>query len=301
MTVQRKKIAKIFIAGIISIAMLFWGNSKWQIFAWNCIATEPDSSTFRIMTYNVNIGRHNKNIEHEHRRDSLYKVITDINPDVICLQECSRWHIKGLEQQLIKKYPYVAHSYSLYSKYEVVNSFIIEQDTISYQIFKTIDPILYDGCKNTGTLYCADIKISERIIRIINVRLASNNISTIQESSSLKKTWTGINNYRYGSRLRQQQLKTIINLVKESPYPVILCGDMNDFYGSPTLNSLCDENLLYDAWWQSGNGYGTTFRDGGLYIRIDHILYTPCLFSKNTFVHETNFSDHLPLVSDFIY
>lgn len=282
----------------IIILAIFSVNKYLQVIAYNSYKSWPADA--RIMSYNIAIGAHDVTISPEARKDSLYSIIKSINPDIICLQECSRWHIRGFEQLIKEEYPYEAHSYNMYSKLEVINTTVLQPDTTSreYRILKNEHSELFYSSRNTGILYCADIKLADNIVRVINVRLASNNVSTMRESSNAGKIRSALRNYSYGKKLRYLQVRTICKVIEESPYPVILCGDMNDISGSSTIKDIINMGLK-DAWWDSGNGYGATYSDRGLALRIDYVLHSKAIESLQSNIYETSFSDHLPLVVDF--
>lgn len=59
------------------------------------------------------------------------------------------------------------------------------------------------------------------------------------------------------------------------------------------------ENTLYDAWWNGGNGLGFTFSGYGLHLRLDHILYNDKLKLIDIKVENSTLSDHSPLIAEF--
>jgi len=75
-------------------------------------------------------------------------------------------------------------------------------------------------------------------------------------------------------------------------------GDMNDFSVSAPMDSLRDAGMK-NAWWEGGFGYGATFKQGWMRLRIDHIYYNDQLELRNIKVVETDLSDHNMLVADF--
>lgn len=288
----------LFVSGILGFLLLI--NYKYQLIAVNIKSCDTRQRSFRVMTYNVANGLYNEKIEPRNRKDSLLKIIQKVYPDILCLHECSRWHIRGLESLLVQEYPYIAHSQSMYSRFKVVNSFVIKPDTLSdeYKSLKHQEPAFMGSNKSSGVFYCADLLIGNHIVRVINVRLATNNISSMHESSFFKKFPAMYKNYNLGERLRKSQIEHIRNVITESPYPVILCGDINDISGSSTIN-LFSQNGLEDAWWHSGRGYGATYNDHGMHLRIDHVLYDKNFMPMHSQVVESAFSDHLPLIVDF--
>ena len=89
--------------------------------------------------------------------------------------------------------------------------------------------------------------------------------------------------------------KVCINEIR----PLIVMGDFNDVSGTYPINRLKEAGLK-DAWWEAGKGYGTTFHEGWLKLRIDHILYD---YEKiklvGVKVMDNNLSDHNALMATF--
>ena len=75
-------------------------------------------------------------------------------------------------------------------------------------------------------------------------------------------------------------------------------GDMNDFNHSAPMDSLKDVGMR-NAWWEGGFGYGATYHEGWLRLRIDHIYYNDKLSLKGVKVINTDLSDHNILIADF--
>jgi endonuclease/exonuclease/phosphatase family metal-dependent hydrolase len=81
--------------------------------------------------------------------------------------------------------------------------------------------------------------------------------------------------------------------VNESPYPVILCGDLND-----TPVSYCYRQFsrtLYDSFVESGNGIGQTYIGVVPSNRIDYIFHSEEFETANFTTHQVNYSDHKPI------
>ena len=101
--------------------------------------------------------------------------------------------------------------------------------------------------------------------------------------------------------VRKEEAKLLNSWVKQNnDVPVIVCGDLNDFGGTPTLRALQNHSKLKDAWWNGGLGYGATYHGHEfMYFRLDHILYNNELQLQKVRVAEQNFSDHDALVARF--
>lgn len=106
---------------------------------------------------------------------------------------------------------------------------------------------------------------------------------------------------------RAKEADILYDALTHEKYPAIVMGDMNDISGSYTLRKIESAGLLRqgsagltDAWWEGGFGYGTTYHDHGLRLRLDHILYDEDrLTLSDVKVIDTDASDHNALVGGF--
>ena len=104
---------------------------------------------------------------------------------------------------------------------------------------------------------------------------------------------------RAGYENRAKEADAIYESIKDERYPLIVMGDMNDISGSYAVERIKDAGLE-DAWWKGGCGYGATFCEGWLRLRLDHILFKKDkLDLKQVKVIDSNLSDHYALVAVF--
>jgi endonuclease/exonuclease/phosphatase family metal-dependent hydrolase len=89
----------------------------------------------------------------------------------------------------------------------------------------------------------------------------------------------------------------IIDQVRNnSPYPVVLTGDLNDVPNSYTYFKV--RGSFKDAFLEKGYGIGRTFRSLSPTLRIDYIFTDP-RFSVVQFKREKkDYSDHYMIVTD---
>ena len=107
-----------------------------------------------------------------------------------------------------------------------------------------------------------------------------------------------LTNYKYRQELRCFQAECTKAEILKSKHSVIVMGDMNDFKHSRPLEILTSCELR-DSWWEGGFGYGATYHEGWLRLRIDFILHSDKLKLQDIRVIETSFSDHNPVVAGF--
>ena len=98
---------------------------------------------------------------------------------------------------------------------------------------------------------------------------------------------------------RGNEVEQIKQHIRQSPYPVIICGDFNDTPISYAYRTI--SKGLTDAFVNSGKGFGNTFVGPLPYFRIDFVLHDPIFksFGFNTNSSIT-LSDHYPITLDFV-
>src|SRR5690606_38756396 len=99
-------------------------------------------------------------------------------------------------------------------------------------------------------------------------------------------------------RQRAREAEKAREIIDQSPYPVLLCGDFNDLPGSYVYRIMRGE--LRDAFLDKGKGFGRTYDRILPTLRIDHVFYDPeALKLLGMEQHSTRFSDHYPLITHF--
>ena len=241
------------------------------LFAFNIFAGSVYShSDLSVMCYNVKCS------------DSLYKenqieiakLILKESPDVVFLCEFHRSKSKDLDSIMRQsgEYKQCYRSKSncvFYSKYEIDSIKGIDTQTSKGKSAKN----------NIVHVFC-----SKGIVTIVGCHL----------SSSRKDIIGGIRN-------RALEADYIYNALTDEKNSIIVMGDLNDVSGSYTISRIKDLGLS-DAWWEGGCGYGTTFHNRWLRLRLDHILYDKSRLKLNKIkVLESNLSDHNALIASFSF
>ena len=95
---------------------------------------------------------------------------------------------------------------------------------------------------------------------------------------------------------RSIQADIIHDVLGDSPYPVVFCGDLNDVPTSYTYSRV--RGKMQDGFLKKGFGIGRTFTGLSPTLRIDYIFAT----SQYQFIQFNrlvkNYSDHYMLVAD---
>jgi len=97
-------------------------------------------------------------------------------------------------------------------------------------------------------------------------------------------------------RHRQQQLEQLHQLIKEVDKHVIVAGDFNTFWGNRELELFLSATKLKNA---NLNNY-PSHPSHSPHRQLDFILHSPALEATNFYIPNVHFSDHSPLVCDFV-
>ena len=261
---------------------------------------ENDHPGLKLMTWNVHCSRGTDS----NRQLKIAELILREDADIVLLNEFNQDFCSVTDSILKKRYPYTEDALShrksgdiFYSKLELLNSgrFYIRnlrrfQPMLGGETF----PDSLRG-KSSFAIY-ATVCMEGDSVRIFGVHYASNHYggSTKEKEGDT----TSFERYKDAQEKRCFQAHWIKEALLESKCHVIVMGDMNDFNCSAPLDTLTSCGLK-DAWWEGGNGYGCTFHNGWMRLRIDHILYSEGLKLQSIKVIDSNLSDHNPVVAKF--
>ena len=155
-------------------------------------------------------------------------------------------------------------------------------------------------------LVYADIRLKNRIIRVYtthlqSVQLRKSDYETIEnikegEEGISPKSKTIFSKLKTGVINRKIQTDIINQVLGDSPYPAVFCGDLNDIPNSYTYFKI--KGHMQDAFLRKGFGIGRTFSAISPTLRIDYI-FADRRFRIEQFKRIVkNYSDHYMLVSD---
>ena len=101
--------------------------------------------------------------------------------------------------------------------------------------------------------------------------------------------------YRADPRVREQQVRAMLELMKAEAEPTVLMGDLNAPPSAPELQPLFA--LLQDAW-SADEESGLTYPARAPERRIDYILLSGHFSVMDVRVPAVQASDHLPVIAD---
>ena len=264
--------------------------------------------SIRIVSWNVarfiELARNNN--KGSTTRKKMLSLLKEQRADVLCLQEFYTSenpafydNIRAIQQTLGFRYYYFPfdkdgdrnyYSSIIFSKFPIVDSSFLR----------------YPRPSQPEALVQADIKIGFDTIRFFTTHLQSQRFDKIdywrmekiksREDSLVYHSIPIVAKLKRGIVIRSMQADIIDQVRNNSPYPVVLTGDLNDVPNSYTYFKV--RGSFKDAFLEKGYGIGRTFRSLSPTLRIDYIFTDP-RFSVVQFKREKkNYSDHYMIVAD---
>lgn len=265
-------------------------------------------NSFTMMSYNVRLfGLYNEK-DSKYNRQAMFALIKKQELDIACFQDFYTSERKNdfnnredISHEMKLPYRYFSSDFNrngtqhwgsiIYSKHPIIRS----------------DKVKLSKGPLSESLIYADILLKGKdTIRIVNMHLESyrfnekdyNSIEKIkkQEDTGLVATKGIIQKMREAFVRRARQADIVAAFIKESPHPVIVCGDFNDTPASYTYFTI--RGPLQDAFLQRGSGIGRTFDGIAPTLRIDYIL-PDNRFSVNSYRKiNSDLSDHYPIIAN---
>ena len=277
MRVKRKTTHFIWVLLACVLVALVAVNIRFELIPLHLCSGSGNGRGIRVLSYNV----HSEAEGFGASASEMADVILEARPDFVYLTEYYEKTDETLQEALEQQYPYVNRKHrwgandgdAFFSTWEIDSVYRFSLPGHYSAIFRV------QIHKETDTLavYCC--------------HLSSNNLKMEEGRwASLQK----------GRKLRAEEADAIVEALQQELYPVIVMGDMNDVSGSYALRRL-ESAGLNDAWWKGGLGYGSTYSEDLLKLRIDHILYDKKKL-KLQFVDAIGYykySDHIAVLADF--
>ena len=239
-----------------------------------------DPENISVMNYNVRLFNLFEWIPDTHVKQNIIDFIIEKQPDVLSIQEYrpdSDFQLSGyfkFEEVSGKK---VKNGQAIFSKYRIINSGSIEFPNTS-----------------NNAIY-ADIVKKNDTIRIYNVHLQSLGFDPTNEKLDIESSENLIKRVSKTFNMQQSQAELFLAHKAKCPYKMIICGDFNNTAYSYVYKKI--KGNLQDAFVESGNGFGRTFKFKFFPVRIDFILADDH-FDVNDFkTYDLELSDHYPVMA----
>jgi endonuclease/exonuclease/phosphatase family metal-dependent hydrolase len=286
------------------IYMIF-GFNYWTKHDW-----KAGEDRVKIMSWNVHgLGLFNKPLNKDDKK-KIAQIIQQESPDILCLPEYSMMRdgsTKKFTRQLIDSNGFVDHQFNIDNTY----GYHVILGTMVFSRYPLIDFKSYD-LGNMIYLVQADVKPDgKKRLRLFFVHLYSFGLSDndreyiekirkngteIEQDLGVSKSFASKFNRAWA--IRAKEADSIAAIIKQSPYPVLICGDFNDLPASYTYTTI--RGKLHDVFCDKGAGLGRTYNQIFRTLRIDHMFYEEKALELLAYRSYFNtISDHNPVVANF--
>ncbi len=254
------------------------------------------ASELKVFSYNVCGFSIPQDLENIEKRTKLVDYVTNFDADIKCFQEFSAVWLpsnKNAYEIVASKNGYRAFDTqgSIYNSKLVIFS--------KYPIIKQKVKIWPDYGQSNGYLY-ADIVLPNDTIRVINVQLQSMGIRVGRVARAIDdynkaqdESKDILRSLKRGFIAHAEEIKEIERLIDESPYPTLVCGDLNEMPYGLVYGHISDR--LYNAFEEAGNGLGFTLNRSPRWVRIDNQFFSEEFDIKGFKTHHFDLSDHFPI------
>jgi len=266
----------------------------------------PSEHGITILTYNVRLFNYYQWHTDTSAWQNMVEFIHSVDPDIVCLQEFVT--LPGTDhdlEHLAGKLAPLSYSHVFYTN-RVKNKLNFGMAIFSRYPIVFKENIGFRESIN-GSMY-SDIAAGSDTFRVYNCHLQSvrlgKDYNNLLDSLIFNYSDKQLGELREislrmkGAYIRRAEQADILSeSIASSPYPVVVCGDLNDTPLSYAYRTL--SNDLNDAFITSGKGTGNTFRGYLPSVRIDYVLYGPFFEAISYDTYKINWSDHFPVKATF--
>ncbi|UOU99397.1 endonuclease/exonuclease/phosphatase family protein [Chryseobacterium daecheongense] len=218
-------------------------------------------------------------------KKKIKEYIDSLDADIVLLQEDwgEGYDFEGLKERstdaittTFSKYKIIDHKSLIKSDFETNNAYANQTDVeINGKVYRIIN------------VYLQPFKFEKNM-----VKLNGNNEENEQKVKEVVRRLIPT------FKKHQEQVEVIKEVLKNSPYPVILAGDLNSVPNSYEYYHL--SKGLKDAFVVAGRGSATSFHDYKFPLRIDYVFSSESIKPVSYKVDRSvRLSDHYPVVATF--
>lgn len=260
---------------------------------------------FSVLSYNVQVFSLYNQVHNLETKKHIFQFIRKQKPNIACLQEYydEKKGTYPVGDSLIKHQKF-NYSHIHYTRSSVNQLFGIA----TYSTYPIVNKQIIKFPDSPNASIFSDIKIGKDTLRFFNCHLQSigfskedyNFIDSIAKPTGdlkIKRAQGVYTRLKKAYKKRTKQINLIVEEIKKSPYPVVLCGDFNDPPSSYAYHFL--RGYLNDSFVEKGKGKGATFFRNIFSYRIDYILYSEKIDCHEFSVEKVDYSDHLPIIGTY--
>jgi len=264
--------------------------------------------SLKVMTWNVHLFNLYDKKKRYQKRDQMFEILRKEAADVYCFQEfyhTDKENYFTTKDSLLKMLPTKFH-HERYTHAVKGNQYFGVAIFSKYPILKK-GYVPFTSDVNNFCIY-VDLKVHGDTVRVYNahfqsIRFQPEDYALMDGNTKEEEIETG--GKRIAKRLliafdkREEQVERVATSIKESPYPVVLCGDFNDPPVSYTYETLTD--LLEDSFAEAGSGVGNTYIGVFPSFRIDYIMHAAKMRATKYATLPSKLTDHHPVVVELAW
>jgi endonuclease/exonuclease/phosphatase family metal-dependent hydrolase len=253
--------------------------------------TEIDASErdFTVMSYNVRLF----DLFHWQQKEGVKQTILDFineqNPDILCIQEYSenaRVDLRVYKHKAIFMLGNkIKTGQAIFSKFPII-------DQGNLRLPHSDNNIIY-----------ADVRKGKDTLRVYNMHLESirispdvNELAEDVNQIDRSKSERLLQRLSKGFSKQQVQAELLEQHKSHCPYPMLICGDMNNSPFSYVYQHI--KGSMKDCFVEAGHGFGQTYRFKYYPARIDYIFADQSMSVKTfTYFPDFVYSDHYPIMT----
>jgi endonuclease/exonuclease/phosphatase family metal-dependent hydrolase len=233
-------------------------------------------------------------------RGLMMDVVKEQEADVLCFQEFFESHSPTYFDSNIPVLEKMGFPYHYFFITTTEGDGNFQNGMIIFSRYPVIDSgqYLLAAKKHSEGLCYVDIKVQNQVFRVFAAHLQSvgferQDYEGVGKIAGLRSILSKIKN---SYQLRSEQAEMARKFIDASPYPVIVCGDLDDVPSSYVYFKV--KGKLQDAFLRKGAGFGRTFQFISPTLRIDYILADE-KFKIDQFARlKIPYSSHYPIIAD---
>lgn len=251
-------------------------NYLTTIFRWPYSEKVQVESAQRLKVATYNVAHFGGEITGYSCRE-IARMMEEEGVDVLCLQECGSSPSFPMDsvRQAFSHWPYALFP-TLESEENLLTMAVLSLYPLAGDTL-----ITFEGTANCSMM--CDVLCGEDTLRLFNSHLQTTSVSQnrkkwerelmADDSRRETKAVKDAAETLHGNLLkRAAQADSLAACIRQSPYPVLFCGDLNSLPSSYTYYRI--SSLLEDGFRTAGHGYMYTYRNAKRLLRIDYAFHS---------------------------
>lgn len=268
---------------------------------------EKKSDQLRLLSWNVNEFAYGRisDTTWKMKQIQMVEYVKVSNADVLCFQDFVPVSYKdtiSVLNYIADSLHYPFHYYSLDGK---------DYGTIIFSRIPIVDSgrVKYKEKVYPESLAYVDIVFNQQPLRIYNTHLRSmylhqsvitpntiGYLEYVKEDTGFLFHSTRIERLAYFDNIHTKQAKLVKEQLNKTNTPYIFCADLNAVPTSHVYHLL--KRNMKDAFLEKGSGLGGTYHSISPTLRIDVILSSKSILTKQYYAPALDLSDHYPIIAD---